>query len=284
MSHYITTKALRTLILDTIRTVSTFAISNQDEFMEKVRAASQIRQVESAKDAKRKLNKDRKRINELDTIIKKLYESFAVGRITEERFDSLLAEYETEQKTLRTSVTEAEARLSSFEEDTARVEQFLALAKKYTDFSELTTPELTAEEAKRQEQLRRHRIKSRERYQKIKAGEHAVGKSFALTCKCCGKTFESKWSNTLFCSPNCRAKFYRQKAAENRSRECVCENCGVTFTTTRTDVKYCCDDCRAEANRKMRMERYVAKKAAKAEPVLQEIPSTGETEQKQKTA
>ena len=43
-------------------------------------------------------NKDKKRIAELDTIIKKLYESFAVGRITDERFDSLLADYEAEQK------------------------------------------------------------------------------------------------------------------------------------------------------------------------------------------
>ena len=52
---------------------------------------------------------------------------------------------------------------------------------------DLPEPELTAEEAKRQEQLRRHRIKSRERYQKIKAGEHAVGQPFKLTCKCCGE-------------------------------------------------------------------------------------------------
>ena len=89
--HYITTKALRTLILETIRTASTFAIANQDEFMEKVRSASQIRQAEAAKETKRKLNKDRKRITELDSIIKKLYESFAVGRISDERFDSLLA-------------------------------------------------------------------------------------------------------------------------------------------------------------------------------------------------
>ena len=37
----------------------------------------------------------------LDTIIKKLYESFAVGRITDERFDSLLADYEAEQKALQ---------------------------------------------------------------------------------------------------------------------------------------------------------------------------------------
>ncbi len=96
--HYITTKVLRTLILDTIRTVSTFAISNQEAFMEKVRSASQFRQAEAAKGARRKLNKDKKRIAELDTIIKKLYESFAVGRITDERFDSLLADYEAEQK------------------------------------------------------------------------------------------------------------------------------------------------------------------------------------------
>ena len=43
--HRITTKALRTLILDTIRTVSTFAISNQEAFMEKVRSASKLRLV-----------------------------------------------------------------------------------------------------------------------------------------------------------------------------------------------------------------------------------------------
>ena len=58
---------------------------------------------------------------------------------------------------------------------------------KFIGHFELPAPELTAEEEKRQEQLRRHRIKSRERYQKIKAGEHAVGQPFKLTCKCCGK-------------------------------------------------------------------------------------------------
>ena len=138
--HYITTKSMNALILDTIRTVSTYAVANQDEFLEKVRAASQIRQQDAAKEAKRKLNKDRKRRNELDGIIKKLYESFALGRISEKRFDSLLADYEEEQKALNASITEAEAQLASFEEDTARAEQFLTLAKKYTDFSELTTP------------------------------------------------------------------------------------------------------------------------------------------------
>ena len=128
--------------------------------------------------------------------------------------------------------------------------------------------------------LKRHRIKSRERYQKIKTGEHAVGRPFRLTCKCCGKEFESRRSNTLFCGPNCRAKFYRQEAAEIRKRECVCENCGKTFTTTRNNAKYCCDECRTQANRKMQKERNAAKKAASAVPVLQTGKSSEKAEQK----
>ena len=303
--HYITTKALRTLILDTIRTVSTFAISNQEAFMEKVRSASQLRQAEAAKDAKRKLNKDKKRIAELDTIIKKLYESLAVGRITDERFDSLLADYEAEQKALQASVAEAEEKLSAFAEDTARAEQFLELARKYTDFSELTTPminefiekiivhaperidgdrvqeveihlrfigqfelpapELTEEEIKRQEFLKKERIRSRERYQKLKSGERAVGVPVTLTCKCCGQEFASKRTNTLFCCPNCRAKFYRQEAAESRSRECTCENCGKVFPTTRSSVKYCSDDCRYAAQIKRQGARKKALREAKNE-------------------
>ena len=90
-----------------------------------------------------------------------------------------------------------------------------------------------AAQIKRQEQLKRHRIKSRERYQNIKAGEHAVGLPITLPCKCCGQEFASKLTNALFCGPNCRAKFYRQEAAESRSRACTCESCGKEFITTR---------------------------------------------------
>ena len=304
-NHHISTKALRELILNTIRTVSTYAISDQDEFMEKVRSASQIKQKEAAKETKRKLNKDKKRIAELDNIIKKLYESFVIGRITDERFDTLLAEYEAEQKNLQASVEEAEQRVSSFEEDTARVEQFMELARKYTDFSELTTPminefidkiivhapekvdgdrvqeveiylkfighfefpapELTEEEIKRQEFLKKERARSRERYQKLKSGERTVGVPITQTCKCCGKTFEARSTAKLFCNANCRAKYYRQEAAKERSREITCEHCGKIFTTTRNSVKYCSDDCRYAAQIKRQGERKKALREAKHE-------------------
>ena len=319
--HYISTKAIRELLLETIRAASTYAISNQDEFLKKVRAASELRQEEAVKDTKRKLNKKRKRADELDVIIKKLYESFAIGRITDERFDSLLAEYEGEQKSLRSEIAEFEKQVASFEENTANAEQFLALAKKYTDFSELTTPminefvdkilvhapekvdgdrvqeveiylnfigyfeapvpELTPEEEKRQEYLRKRRIQSRQRYQALKEGTHKVGEPFQIVCKCCGKTFESKMSNAMFCNQNCRAKYYRQEAAKERKRECICENCGTVFTTDRNSVKYCCEACMKEAAYKRQKERRAAKKN---EQEGIEVSAIKESDQKEKTA
>ena len=86
------------------------------------------------------MRREQKRASELDGIIKKLYESYAIGKISEKRFDVLSAEYEQEQETLDASIQKAQADLEDFEADTAKVDQFMALAKKYTDFSELTTP------------------------------------------------------------------------------------------------------------------------------------------------
>ena len=128
------------MILDTIRTVSAYAITNEAEFIEKVRAASEVRQAQAAKDLKRKLNKDRKRSSELNGLIKKLYESYATEKISEKRFELLSGEYEREQEALEESIAKDQAELDAFEADTTRVDQFLALTKKYTDFSVLTTP------------------------------------------------------------------------------------------------------------------------------------------------
>ena len=139
-SHGISTRALRELILETIRTASTYAIENEAEFIQRVRAASEVCQQEVAKDLKRRIGKAKKRVAELDVLIKKLYESYAMGKLPEARYDLLSAEYEQEQAGLRAALDSDQAELDAFNADTARVDQFLALAKKYTDFTELTTP------------------------------------------------------------------------------------------------------------------------------------------------
>ncbi len=138
--HFIRTAVVRELVLEAIRSASTYAIKNEAEFIQKVRSASEIRQAETVKALKQRVRREQKRTAELDGIIKKLYESYAIGKISEKRFDVLSAEYEQEQETLEASIKKDQADLEGFEADTEKVDQFMALAKKYTDFSELTTP------------------------------------------------------------------------------------------------------------------------------------------------
>ena len=139
-SHSVSTKAMRELILYTIRTVSEYAIANEEEFRQRVLDASRIKQEAEAKGLKKKLAKAKKRYAELDVLIKKLYESYAMEKISEHRFDMLSAEYEQEQAELESVIAADQVELEIFHADATRADQFMALAKKYTDFSELTTP------------------------------------------------------------------------------------------------------------------------------------------------
>ena len=137
-SHHINARSLRELLLFTIRTVSQYAISNKEDFIARVREASALRQDNTVKEVKRKLNKDKRRYEELDVLYKRLYESYAIGKISEEKFDMLSNGYEKEQKDLKTAIAAAERSVSEFEKDSVSIDGFLSLAAKYTDFTELT--------------------------------------------------------------------------------------------------------------------------------------------------
>ena len=65
---------------------------------------------------------------------------YAMGKITEKRFEMLSADYEKEQAELEEIIAADIAELEVFTTDKDRAQQFLSIAKRYTDFSQLTTP------------------------------------------------------------------------------------------------------------------------------------------------
>ncbi len=59
-----------------------------------------MRQAEAAKEMKRKLNRAERQVKELDMFLKKVYESYAPGKMPEKRYKRLSSEYEQEQAEL----------------------------------------------------------------------------------------------------------------------------------------------------------------------------------------
>ena len=143
-SHHVSTKALRALILKTIQTVSRYALSNEMEFTRKVREVSALQQAQEVKEAKARIRKAQKRCKELDVLIQKLYESYALNKITEKRFDDFLAAYEQEQAELKAVLETDTGELQAYEADSDHIASFLKLARKYRDTDELTTPMIYA--------------------------------------------------------------------------------------------------------------------------------------------
>jgi hypothetical protein len=136
--HYIRTVVLEGLILDMIRRISEYVRCNQAEFVEKIRETSLIQQEDTAKEYKRLFSKNERRISELDVLFKKVFESNANGKLSDERFEQLSADYENEQRELKSQNTELQVQLDSFQEDSLKSDRFIELVKRYTDFEVLT--------------------------------------------------------------------------------------------------------------------------------------------------
>ena len=245
-SHSISTRALNALLLDAIRLTATYAIENREAFIQKVRSAAQIQQQEAAKELKRKIAKARKRISELDVLIKKLYETYAMGSLEEKRFTLLCGEYEKEQAALEEILTADQANLEQFQEDTERANQFLALAKKYTDFAELT-PAMLYEFVDRILVHAPDRS-SGERVQEVDIYFKFIGHFEVLASALTPEELTAEEIRRKKHAAN-QKRYLRQKERIAAGEwippyTMTCQCCGKTFTARRVDAKYCSTGCR----------------------------------------
>lgn len=134
--------------MDAIQSVSGFVKTNEAEFVRQVRETSAVRQDETAKSHKRRIAKEQKRIAELNTLVRRIYEDNVSGKLTDKHFELLSQEYEQEQTELEQSIARLQAELVRFHADSAKADKFIELVKRHTDFSELT-PQMIAEYIKK---------------------------------------------------------------------------------------------------------------------------------------
>ncbi len=141
-NHYIRTVVIEELILNALRDVSEYARANKKEFVRIVMENSTIQQEKAATSQKRKLTECRKRSNELNNLIRKLYEDNVSAKLTDKRFEKLSGDYEREQSDIEQTIERLQAEVDSFERQAVNADKFLSLVGRYTDFEELTTPML----------------------------------------------------------------------------------------------------------------------------------------------
>lgn len=137
-THSIRTVILEELILQNLCKVVSYAREQEDQFVKMVMDMDEKERSKGLAKKKKLLTDVEKRISELDRIFKHLYEDNITGKLTDERFKKLSADYEAEQAALQTQANSLREEIQEEESKCANVERFLSIVRKYTEIPELT--------------------------------------------------------------------------------------------------------------------------------------------------
>lgn len=137
-THFIRAMILEQGVLAHLKYVIGTVASYENQFR-KVLGAKQKAEVKKELSAKKKLlSKSESRIKELDLLFQCIYEDNVSGKISDERFEMLSANYENEQAELKQIIEKLSAEISETEEQSDNVERFISKVHKYFDLQKLT--------------------------------------------------------------------------------------------------------------------------------------------------
>ena len=142
--HYIREDALNQLVLKQLQHFLSYLQQFERVFIrQQIDTTLAERRYElSAK--QKQIEKNEKRMDELDRLFRKIYEDNVNGKLNDERFYKLSDGYEAEQEQLKREIEALTAEVSQADMEVTNVAKLIAVTKKYTRIDELTPEILNA--------------------------------------------------------------------------------------------------------------------------------------------
>ena len=139
-AHFIRTDLLTAGVLSNLRQVTEYAARHESRFVKLLIQQNEIGGKRKTAAATKQLEQAQTRIAEVNRIIKRLYEDNVSGKISDERFMELSADYEQEQRELKDRAAALQEELSKSQAATVNAEKFMGIVRKHLAFEELTPP------------------------------------------------------------------------------------------------------------------------------------------------
>lgn len=143
-AHYIREKIVEQLVLESMQRVLWYVQSYEKLFAQRQLAEFGEKQKKELAEKRRELDKAKQRVREIDSVIQKLYEDNAAGKISDERFATMSMSLENEQSELKDRIPSLEDELENAKIKTEGLQRFIDKAKQITRLDALT-PELVHE-------------------------------------------------------------------------------------------------------------------------------------------
>ena len=136
--HYIREAVLKEIVLEAIQKTARYVQEFEPVFLYQFARQNTRAREQSIRSLKQKIEKSRKRISELDKLFARIYEDNTLGKLSDERYARMSADYEKEQKELLAAVESDEQTVRDMEQERIDLKQFLEAMRVCTDIKELT--------------------------------------------------------------------------------------------------------------------------------------------------
>ena len=136
--HRIDADHLLATVGKTLKAVHDYIQEDSGQFIKKVEESLNSQQEYDIKAQKKRLSVCRKRAEELETLLCKVYEDSILGKIPEKRYQTLSAQYERESTALELEISELTEYVRNYIDGTSEAKRFMSLINKYQEFENLT--------------------------------------------------------------------------------------------------------------------------------------------------
>ena len=137
-SHYITLEQVTELLLGDIQKHAALAAADHDAYVEHLVQLSERESNGERISQQKEADTCKRRLDELDTLLQHIYEDHVFGRLSDERYAAMSANYEAEMTKLKTRYTEIQEKLSACNQKVRSAKAFADLVEQYTDITEIT--------------------------------------------------------------------------------------------------------------------------------------------------
>ena len=136
--HYIRNVVLEKIVLEAINSLADFVRCYEPVFLYLMAQKDIVSKRTETNRLKSSIESGKRRIQDLDKLIERIYEDQVLGNISAERYARMSINYENEQRELVKRVDEDEKRLVSIEQTSLDLKTLLKVLRSNTAFEELT--------------------------------------------------------------------------------------------------------------------------------------------------
>lgn len=268
-SHSIGEVPLEKLVLTTIQRIMSRVDIDEEAFAKELKEKYEQKQEEIPDRDKDALAKCRKRYDEVDSLIKGLYENYVAGILPERQYHSLMIQYDEEQEKLEKDISELEVRMKIHKRKPVQIHKFIDLIRKYKYPDELTM-EMVSELI---DKIIVHNTTSfaNSREQKVEIHFNFVGEINlayteeelnAIQAEKEAKELAKKEGRKEY-GKEYRAKKKAERYAANEGHKFakrICEQCGKEYWPNSSRQKYCSSECKHAHDREVILEKRYEEK------------------------